>query len=657
MKLFDPKSIAVIGASADPLKLGYQILHKLLKSDCRIYPVNPSRKKISGLICYPSIDSIPETVDQAVIVTPAATVPAIIKDCLIKKVDSIVIISAGFSESGPAGSFLEGQIIKTSGKILGPNCFGYANPEKKLDLSFAKTPPPQGNIALITQSGAIGSFLFDWAKAEHLGFSKFVSFGNRLDINENSLLEYLMNDPATKVIGLYLESFADGAKFLKIASRVNLLKPLIVLFGGQTQAGKKAALSHTASLSPETAVITTALHQTGCLEAKSLEEFTDLLEIFSLEPPLTDNDLVIITNAGGPGILATDTASQVKLDVDRPLDLLGDAMADRFVTAFNQVIKDKVKDAFLVILTPQSGTQLELTCQAVVDQFKQLKKPVVVSLLGGAINDSAKEILRRNKIATIDFPQNAVKYLSLLYEYWHQHRFGCLYPIRQAKVKQFAKLKLNSGLLSWQQSRQLSNIYHLKLIQTVQIRSDSFSNLIKILGWPLVLKSDPSEAIHRTENKALYLNINSLQALKSAYKKLSETYKTVLAQPQIKIGHELFIGISRPPGFPPLLTLGSGGIYTEIYQDVVHYFLPVNIKIIKELLLATKIGQILAGVRGAAPVDLKPVINLILNLSHLVFDYPQIQTIDINPLIVSQNQAVVVDIKITIEPARTLLAG
>ena len=645
-QLFDPGSIAVIGASSNPQKIGYQILVKLLESQCLVYPVNPKHQKILGQVCYQSIMAVPVPVNQAIIVTPAASVPEIVKDCLVKSVQSIVIISAGFSESGPSGLILEGQIPQTKGIILGPNCLGYANPSQKLDLTFAKTPPPPGNITLISQSGAIGSYLFDWAKSEHLGFSKFVSFGNRLDINENDLLNYLKDDPGTKVIGLYLESFADGKKFLEIASQVSQIKPVVVIFGGQTRAGKQAALSHTAALSPETAVIKTALNQAGCIQAHDLESFTDLLEIFSLEPPLTDNDLVIVTNAGGPGILAADKADEVHLKVERPTDVLGDALAEQFNTAFQQVIKDKIKDAFLIILTPQTMTQLELTCQAIVKQFKHIKKPIVVSLLGGEITAKAKEILRKNHIATIDFPQKAVDYLSILFQYWHNRTQQTTYPVRQSSFIKVSRLRLQPGRQTWQQIKTLAKIYHLPLVTTKSIKANQLLQLIKEVGFPLVLKVDPAEALHRTENKALFLNLNSIQAVKKHFNQLNSQFKTILIQPQIRSGHELFLGLKRHPGFPPLLSVGSGGIYTEIYQDIAHTFLPINKTAAIKLLAQTKIGQILQGARGLPPVNLNLVIKLMINLSQLALDLPQIQEIDINPAIINQNKIDIVDIKI-----------
>ncbi|MCX6816362.1 MAG: acetate--CoA ligase family protein [Candidatus Beckwithbacteria bacterium] len=654
MNLFSPRSIAVVGASPNKSKLGYQIFSKLLNYSRPVYPVNPKYKHVLNRPCFASVTAIPDSVDQVVIVIPAAFIPLVISNCLNKKVNSVIIISSGFSEIGPAGSLLEGEIkakiANSSLEVLGPNCLGYAHPQAGLDLTFAKTAPPAGNISLVTQSGAIGSFLFDWAKTEHLGFSKFASLGNRIGITENGLLSYLSTDKNTKVIGLYLESFADPAEFLKIASRVSRIKPIVVIFGGLTTKGKVAAQSHTAALSPDRKIVNTLLEQAGCLQVDTLEEFADLLEIFSLEPPLTDNDLAIVTNAGGPGILATDSASQFNLDVIQPLDVFGDALTDRFVAAFNQVIKDHIKDAFLIILTPQAGTQLELTCQTVVDKFKHVKKPVVVSLLGGRINDAAKEILRQNKIATIDFPQSAVKYLSLLFSYWHHRNHRPLYPVRSFKTVNRQKISLPSGQLSWHQISQLAKIYYLPLIKTVSAKPDNLIYLTQELGFPIVLKTDSSAGYHRTENKAIYLNLKSLTAVKTAFKKISHTFTGILAQPQISEGHELFIGMNRQPGYPALLTFGSGGIYTELYQDIVRTFLPTNQTIILNLIKQTKLGQILLGARGLPPIDLKPVIKLILNLSQLVSDYPQIQTIDINPAIISPHHLDIVDIKITTSP-------
>ncbi|MDZ7586768.1 MAG: acetate--CoA ligase family protein, partial [Patescibacteria group bacterium] len=494
--------------------------------------------------------------------------------------------------------------------------------------------------------GAIGAYLFDWAKSENLGFSKFVSLGNRSGLTETDFLTYLSADPNTKVIGLYLESFADGKKFLSICSRLTRKKPVVVIFGGQTQVGKNAALSHTAALSPEAVIIKTALAQAGCIQVNSLEAFTDLLEVFSLEPPLTDNDLVIVTNAGGPGILATDKADEVNLKVERLIDVRGDALAEQFNSAFLQVIKDKIKDAFLIILTPQTMTQLELTCQAVVHQFKHIKKPVVVSLLGGEITAKAKEILRKNQIATIDFPQKAVDCLSILFQYWHNRTQQNIYPVRQSAHLKVAPINLEAGQQTWQQIKALTKSYHLPLVLTKIAKEDSLLQLIKEIGFPLVLKADPAETLHRTEKKALFLNLNSPQTVIKHFNQLNSQFKTVLIQPQILAGHELFIGLKQYPDFPPLLTIGSGGIYTEIYQDIAHTFLPLNQTTALKLLAQTKIGQILQGARGLPPINLQPIIKLILHLSQLIQDQPQIQEINVNPVIINQHKIDIVDIKI-----------
>lgn len=686
--LFNPVSIAVVGASANPQKLGHQVFKKLLTAKIKaVYPVNPHRKKILAHQVYPDLTAVPGQLDQAVVAIPAPLVPAVARQAATKKLKSLVVLSAGFAETGPQGKKLE-QELKTICRqadiaLLGPNCLGYANLQVNLDLTFAKTAPPAGNIALVSQSGAIGSFLFDWAKTENLGFSQFISLGNRAGIDENDCLNYLVSESSTKVIGLYLESFANGSKFLKTAALVSRKKPIIVLFGGQTKTGKQAVQSHTAALSPTSRIAITAIKQAGCIPAESLEQFTDLLEIFSLEPPLLDNDLVIVTNAGGPGILASDEADRVKLDLtpltvkttqklaktlpstaqlNNPVDLLGDAMADRFYQALQIITQDRLKDAFLIILTPQTGTQLEATCQAIARQFKQLNKAVVVSLLGGQITQPAKQILQTAGIATIDFPQKAVNALKILYHYWHHRRHRLPYPVRQTSRRKISqkkilqlKFQLKPGPLTWRQIKKLSSVYRLPVVKTEIATQANLDTIIKQLGFPLVLKSDPAETVHRTEKKALYLNLKSRSALKKAYQQLSKNFVTVLAQPQVKTGIELFIGAKKEPGFPPLITLGSGGIYTEIYRDVTHAFLPLNKKLVLQLLNQTKIGQIIQGTRGQPPLALTPVINLLLNLSQLLLNLPQISELDINPAIVDSNQVQIVDIKINLASPPTHL--
>ncbi len=658
--VFKPKSIAIIGASTNKDKLGHQILKKvLLNKKIKVYPVNPKARKVLGLKAYPTVTQIKTPIDQAIIVIPAPLVATTLKQCLDKKIKSVIIVSAGFSEIGSEGKKLEDQLkklIKSSSlALVGPNCLGFSNPKLNLDITFAKTPPPQGNIALISQSGAIGSFLFDWANTENLGFSKFISLGNRAGINESDCLEYLSKDTSTKVIGLYLESFANGQQFLKTASRVSKLKPVVVLFGGQTDLGKKATMSHTAALSPETKIISTALTQSGCIQAQSLEEFTNLLEVFALEPPLKDNDLVILTNAGGPAILAADQAGQSDLDLVTLKDILGDATTKNFKNALADLVKIKTTDAYLIIASPQTQTDFLSLAKNIATQFKTTKKPVIVSFLGGQITKKADAYLHKQGIATIKFPKKAVSYFNTLFRYYHHRNKTTIYPVRSsARTKpsqnQLQKLTANlkPGPLSWQHITRLAKAYKLPLVKTINLTNKNLDSTTHHLGFPMVLKSDPSEAIHRTEKKALYLNLKSKLATKKAHTLLSTHFSTILAQPQLQSGIEVFIGLKRNKNFPPLITLGSGGTYTEIYQDIAHAFLPLNKKLLLQLIKQTKVGQILSGVRGQSPLAVNQLINLVLNASNLITDLPQIQNIDINPVIITASKASIVDIKINL---------
>ena len=656
--VFKPKSIAVIGASKNPQKLGAQLFSKLLaKKSAKIYPINPKAKKILGHKSYQNVLEIPGSVDQAIVAIPSEFVHLVIKQCLTKKVKSAIVVTAGFSETGTKGKKLELQLKKliknTPLALVGPNCLGYANPKQNLDITFAKTSPPIGNIALISQSGAIGSFLFDWAKNESLGFSKFVSLGNRAGINETDSLTYLAADKATKVIGLYLESFANGKEFLKTASLVSKQKPVIVLFGGLTDLGKKATQSHTAALSPESKIAATALKQSGCIQARSLEEFTDLLEIFSLEPPLVDNDLTILTNAGGPAILATDEVSKSDLELVELKDILGDATTDQFKNTLTQLLKIKTTDAFLIIASPQTQTDFLSISKSIAKQFKNTNKPIIVSFLGNKVTDSAETHLQKQGIATIKFPKKAVRYFNTLFHYYSERSKKIPYPVRQTKRSKpnqtkFKQVSLPSGQLSWLQIKKLTSLYQLSLVNTINVTKQNLDSSIKKLGYPLVLKSDPSESLHRTEKKGLYLNLKSKPAITKAYTKLSKQFNTVLAQPQLQSGLEVFIGFKRNKDFPPLLTIGSGGIYTEVYQDVAHAFLPLNKKLLLQLIKQTKIGQIIQGVRGQSPLAVDKLINLVLNASYLMRDFQTIQNIDLNPVILTKTKAQIIDVKINV---------
>jgi acetyltransferase len=634
-EFFEPRSIALIGASQTAGKVGHTLWQRLRSWGGQVYPVNPK-------FGYKSIRDIPTTADLAVIAVPAAAVPAIVSDCVTKNVKAIVVISAGFAEAGPNGVRLEPPPVP----LLGPNSLGLANPAVGLNLTFAQTPPPPGNIGLISQSGALASYLFAWAKTERLGFSKFVSLGNRLNLNENYFLEYLGRDSATKIIGLYLEAFADGKTWLKIASRVSRKKPVIVLVGGQTEAGKNASMSHTASLSPSKAVAAAALRQSGCLPAETISDFTNLLEVFSLAPRLTDNDLAIVTNAGGPAILATDTAASLRLNVGKPIDVLGDADAGRFLAGLNQALADQAKDAFLVIITPQAGTTVEVICRALARRVKHLKKPIIVSLLDGQLSGLARQILRRQQIPTIDLPQDACRALAALLNYYRRQGQPRFYPQRRSySLSRRAKVSLPRGRLTWGQINRLTRSYDLPLVKTVCLTKP-----IKPLsfGWPLVLKADPAAAPHRTEARAVYLNLNSLAALRRAWRGLTRRYPTVLCQVQVSGGQELFVGLRRQPGWPPLLTVGGGGIYTDLYQDVNRVFLPVNGQTVRSTLLSTRSGQVIAGWRTGVNLT-DQAVKLILTACRLFEEQTDLTELEINPALLTPEAAVIVDIKIKID--------
>lgn len=641
---FRPRSIALVGASRFPGKIGRILWDKLRGYSGRLYPVNPKL----GLA---RVTDIAGPVDLAVIAVPAPAVPSVVDDCVAKKVKGVIVISSGFNELGDKGVKLKAPPVP----LLGPNCFGLANPKLKLDTTFAKAAAPAGNIGLISQSGALASYLFNWAKEESLGFSKFVSLGNRLGLNEIDFLEFLASDRETKIIALYLESFADGRRWLELTSRISRHKPMVVLFGGQTAGGARASLSHTASVSPPAALIRTAVNQPGAILAEDLEDFTNLLEVFSLAPALAGEDLAIITNAGGPAILAADTAGSLAFKVARPIDLLGDALTEDYDRAIRSALKDRVSDAVLVIITPQANTDITQIAQAIVKRFKQSGKPIVVSLLGGRLAEPARKILRSHKIATIDLPQQAAQSLAALLSF-HRRKKNPPYPVRRPyRLRHQPSGTLPEGRLTWLQAAKLARGYRLPLVETVKLTQPVKP---QSLSWPVVIKADPALSQHRTENKAIHLNIHSVSAFKKSYQQISRNFPLVLGQSQLTSGHELFVGIRREANWPPLLTLGGGGVYTELYQDLARAFLPVNAAVINQLLRQTRIGQIINGYRTGLKLALNEVVKLILNSCRLFEENPQISELEINPAIVTETAVTIVDLKLTAgEPSGTLPEG
>lgn len=624
---FNPKSIAVIGASHSPEKLGFQLINNLIsaKYSGKIYPVNPDTKPILNLPVYASVLDITDPIDLAFIAVKPEIVPLVMAEIKKKNIDSLIIFTANLE--------IEKQ---DSLKILGPNCLGLINTESNLNASFSANYPSPGDVSIISQSGALLSSFLDWAKNNSLGISKCISLGNKVDLSENEFLKYLKNDKNTKAIGLYLESFKNGKEFQKIVSEISLSKPVIVLKPGKTKEAKIAVTSHTGALAGSDEASNAALMQSGCIRAGSIEEFTYLLKAFSAQKYPQGPELTIITNAGGPGVIATDKAIEEGLKIvplssslKNPLDVIGDALSDRYESALKAAVSDKIQDAILVILTPQSMTEIEKTAQIISDFSKKTKKPIFASFIGGEKVQEGIKILNENRIPSFQFPENAVSAVKSLLSYVERKKYlnhpPQNIPVDEDKKEKAKKLMQNLDTVN---TFKIAEIYE---IPTAKIYQEN-------IKYPVVVKIDKPG--HKNAIGGVIKNINTQEELDQTMQKLSKLSDKFIVQQQIESGVEVIIGAKKDKDFGHLIMFGTGGIYTEYLKDINFAVSPLSNYEALELVKNTKIYKILP--------QIYPVIKVILSVSTLLSDFPQIEELDINPLIVSKTSCTAVDIKIKV---------
>jgi len=692
-KLLNPKSVAVIGAAREEGKVGNVILRNIIKAGYggHLYAVNPKADEILGIKSYPSIQDIEGSVDLAVIVTPAKTVPALMEQSGQKHVKHAVVISAGFKETSLDGARLEKEIVrigqKYSLRVLGPNCLGLINTQIGLNASFTRTGPLEGNIAFISQSGALQTAVLDWSREIELGFSKFISLGNKSDLNETDFIEALESDNQTAVICLYLESVTEGERFLKAASRIALKKPLIALKAGRTAAGARAASSHTGALAGSTRAYTAAFTQAGVVQVDSLEQLFSYASVLSSQPLPKGNKLGIITNAGGPAILASDFAANSALSVSslenktiqklssflpaaanvyNPVDLLGDAKADRYEKALAILEKDANIDSLLVISTPQAMTELEKTASLVSNLANKSKKPVVGAFMGGLEMKKAQKILAQNKVPNYNYPEDAVKAIGSLVTYSKiikrpEARYK-QYEVNSLAVKQVLNLAKNEQRvnLSYLEVNEILSSYGIKVPQSYLVKSsEEAAELAKKIGYPVALKIASFDILHKTDIGGVKLDLANGKEVVSAFDSILNNVRRfmpqasvqgIIVQEMIKGGEETIVGISRDPQFGPLVLFGLGGIFVEILKDVSFRIAPLSVMDVKKMLGEVKSYWLLKGARGLKPKDVKALEDIILRVSALVTDFKEIVEMDINPLMVKDEGegAVATDARISV---------
>jgi acetate---CoA ligase (ADP-forming) len=690
--LFAPKSIAVIGASNRQGSVGRAAFTNILLNEYTgtVYPVNPKEHSISGVRAYPSVLDLPETVDLAVVIVPAPVVPSVVEDSGKKGVKGLVIISAGFKEVGTDGAELERQVFsiaqKYSMRMVGPNCLGVINadPNVRLNASFASGMPIEGSIAFASQSGALGEAVLDYASGENIGFSKFISMGNKADVNENDILEYLRTDPMTKVILLYIEDIIDGRKFVDTVSRVTEEKPIIAVKAGVSPEGAKAASSHTGALAGSDEAYNAILKQSGVIRVESIIDLFDYARAFAKQSLPRGNRVAIITNGGGPGIMATDASVKYGLQiaqfseatknklraglpkeasVNNPIDLIGDAQADRYELALD-ALNDENVDCGLVLLTPQAMVDLKKVAETIASVGPKSGKTVLASLLGLGDVTPAVGVLESSGVPNYSFPESAVRALAAMSEYkrWidrprTQVKHFDVDLVQARKIIVGAK---QAGLtnLSQTDAMNLLSAYGLPVIKTefAKTRQQAVA-LAKKIGLPVVMKIVSPDVVHKIDIGAVKLDLNNEKDVGEAFDEILSNVKAsspsariegVLIQNYVTGGTETIIGIHRDPKFGPLLMFGLGGIYVEAYRDVSFRLAPIRELGARNMIEQIRGSKILEGFRGQPPRETEAIAECIERLSQLAMEQGEVQELDVNPLLAFEKGCKAVDARVII---------
>jgi acetyl coenzyme A synthetase (ADP forming)-like protein len=687
--LFTPGSIAVIGASSDSRKVGYAVLNNLcrFKFKGHVHPVNPAGGEICGLKAYPKIADIDGDVDLAIIIIPARFVPQSLRECAAKGVESVIILSAGFKEAGKDGTLLEEEIKKIAGdggmRILGPNCLGLINTANDMNATFAADMLPKGKIGFFSQSGAMGIAIMDWAIGNDVGFSKFISLGNKADLSEIDFIEYFMHDPDTRLILGYIEDVVDGRRFMDIAQKATKLKPVILLKSGGTEAGARAASSHTGALAGSDTAFEAAFKQTGIMRAPGVQDLFDTALAFSEGKIPTGKGLLVITNAGGPGIIAADTAERLGVElphmtkesievmagklppnatVFNPVDVIGDATSERYAAVLEQAARDPNVDAMLVILTPQAMTDVEKTADAVIATARSTTKPVITSFMGEARVRPAINKLKNASIPNFSYPELAVKAFKRLADQWAWRNYPeeelvtSWYNFDAAAETVSSILKSGISQVGEDEAMQILTYYGFQFPRRALARtSREAARVAAKIGFPVVMKISSPDILHKTDVGGVRVNIKTPQEAEEAFTEITSNarrimrdafIKGVLISEMIRGGKEVILGVTYDRTFGHMIMFGLGGIYVEVLKDVSFRIVPVVRRDAVAMVNEIRTAGLLRGARGEKPADIDAIATNIVNLSSLINDFPEIQELDINPLMVMEKGAVALDARI-----------
>ncbi len=677
---FEPSAVAVIGASTDPAKLGYSVLQNLVEGGFvqkgTIYPINPKADEILGLKTYPSVQDVPEPIDLAVVVIPYKFVPNALRECGEKGIPAVIVITAGFREAGVDGLEREQELLDIAHeygiRLIGPNCLGVIDTFTPLNASFSAGTPPKGPMAFMSQSGALGTAILDWAQAGRLGLSKFVSLGNKADVSEIDLMKAWVEDENTKVILMYAEGLPKGEDFICTARDVTRRKPVVAIKSGVTQSGSRAVSSHTGSLAGSEQAYQAAFRQAGVLRANSMQEMFDMALALGYQPLLQGNRIGIITNAGGPGILATDALERIGMNLARlehqtvqelrdflpgaaspvnPVDVLGDSRSDRYEFAIQKVADDPNVDGVLIILTPQAMTETEKTAEAICHVAANTDKPVFACFMGEATVGEGIEILTKAGVPNYSFPERAALAFKAMADYRHiQTRplseYKYFEEVDKAAVRKvFDEVRSNGRLqIGDAEARAILEAYGLKTPESkVAATPKEAVEIANQIGYPVVLKIASPDILHKTDVGGVKVGLRNAEEVRDAFELM--VYRAERYVPEARIwgcqvqemappgGLEILVGMNRDPQFGPLVTFGLGGIYVEVLKDVTFRVAPFTVRDAELMLDEIRTRALLNGVRGQAAVDKKAIVDTILKMGQLVQDFPEITEFDINPLI------------------------
>ena len=693
--IFKPETVAVIGATESVGSVGYAVMWNLVSNPFggTVFPVNPKRTSVLGIKAYPSIAEVPERVDLAVVVTPASTVPGIIGECAEAGVGGAIIISAGFRETGEEGRRLEERVLKEARRgwmrIIGPNTLGVMSPNTGLNATFAGAMAQPGNVGFLSQSGALCTAILDQSFIEKIGFSAFVSVGSMLDVGWGDLIGYLGDDRRTKSIVIYMESIDDAKSFLSAAREVALTKPIVVIKAGRTEAAGKAAVSHTGSLTGSDEVFNAAFRRSGVVRVDEISDLFHMAEALGKQPRPTGPGLAIVTNAGGPGVLATDAlisggGELADLSPEtieslndflpspwshtNPVDILGDADPGRYAKATESVVKDANSDGLLVVLTPQAMTNPTATAESLASYARTRDKPMLASWMGGREVAAGEEILNEAGVPTFDYPDTAARTFNYMWLYTKNLRSIYETPVlvdedgldgeRTEEIVVTARKEGRTLLTEWE-AKTLLAAYGVPTVETRVARDEEEAvRHAEEIGYPVVLKLYSTTITHKTDIGGIELNLENVDAVREAYRRIEQSVREkagaghfggVTVQPMISIeGYELILGSSVDPQFGPVVLFGSGGQLVEVYEDRALALPPLTTTLARRTMEGTRVYEALRGVRGRASVDLGALERVLVRFSQLVVEQPRIKEVDINPLLVSPERLIALDARIVL---------